>query len=118
MRQLVEFPVSDESAHVVLVEVDEGALDSGVEQASRGDDVGKAAATIAQSVDSVWPAAEAVLKTLRGHVHGPDEVTLTFGVKLSGGVNAIIAAATGEANFQVQMKWARAPEDPAPDGVN
>jgi hypothetical protein len=111
MKQLVEFRVDDESGETVLVEVDEPEDDAGVERAARGE-MGKAARTIAESIDSVLPAAETVLATLRSHLHGPDEIALAFGVKFSGKLDAVIASAQGEANFQVNVTWKRMTEAP------
>ena len=83
MTQLIEFPVDSDPGHVVIVEVDE-ASGAGVERAGRrGEVVGQAAKSMTEAVEHVLPAAEVVLDKLRGLVSAPDEVTVTFGVKLA-----------------------------------
>lgn len=109
MKRLVEFQVGDETGEMVLVEVDEPIAEAGLERAARrGEVTGTAARTIAESIGSVLPAAQTVLAELRSHLQSPDEITLTFGIKLSGGFNAVVASGQGEANFQVNVKWKRA----------
>lgn len=56
--------------------------------------------------EAVTPAVEAARVVLDRARHArPDEVKLKFGIKVSGGANWLVAKATSEANFQVEMTW-------------
>jgi hypothetical protein len=84
MKRLVEFQVGDDPEQVVLVEIDEPTVDAGVERAARrGEVTGKAARTIAESIDSILPAAEAVMAKLRSSLHAPDFQSELLYVSLS-----------------------------------
>ena len=53
------------------------------------------------------PAAVALVDGLRGMVDAPDEIQVTFGIRLSGEVGAVIAKTSADANFEVSMRWTR-----------
>ena len=106
MKQLIEFPLED--GGTVVVEVDEDV--AGTTRASRPGEVAeKATETFEAALAPVVPAAEALIGRLRGLSQRPEEVTIQFGVKLSGKLNAIIASSAGEANFAVTVKWKPTP---------
>ncbi|MEU9608626.1 CU044_2847 family protein [Streptomyces sp. NPDC048057] len=46
----------------------------------------------------------------------PEEVTVTFGIKVSGTANWLVAKAASEANFEVSLVWRPARPTPAGDG--
>ena len=46
-----------------------------------------------------------VVEKLRSIGNRPDEIEISFGVKLSTTAGAVIASATAEANFDVTMRW-------------
>jgi NTP-dependent ternary system trypsin peptidase co-occuring protein len=103
--QLVEFPL--EGGGSVFVEVDEvrstdGSIRRGL---SPTDLVGKADETVEAAFARVKPAAVALVNSLRDLVDAPDEIQLTFGIRLSGEVGAVIAKTSADANFEVQMSW-------------
>lgn len=105
MPQLVEFPL--EGGGSVFVEVDEvrspdGAVRRGL---SPTDLVAKADETVEAAFARVKPAATALVTALRDLVDAPDEIQLTFGIRLSGEVGAVIAKTSADANFEVQMSW-------------
>jgi hypothetical protein len=54
-------------------------------------------------------AAREVLEQVRAH--GPQEVEVKFGIKVSGRMDWLVAKAASEANFEVTLKW-------QPGGVN
>jgi hypothetical protein len=56
----------------------------------------------------VAEAAEEVAGSLRSRLV-PDEVSLEFGLKVSGGVNWFFAKAQGEGTIKVTLKWAGSP---------
>ena len=59
-------------------------------------------------LQGVAEAAEEVAGSLRARLV-PDEVSLEFGLKVSGGVNWFFAKAQGEGTIKVTLKWAGNP---------
>jgi hypothetical protein len=59
-------------------------------------------------LQAVAEAAEEVAGSLRARLV-PDEVSLEFGLKVSGGVNWFFAKAQGEGTIKVTLKWAGNP---------
>jgi hypothetical protein len=106
MKQLLEFSL--ESGGSIVVEVDQDV--AGTVLAARP---GEIAAQVKESFESalapVTPAAEALIARLSGLSERPDEVTVEFGIKLTGTLNAIIASSAGEANISVKLTWRAAP---------
>jgi Trypsin-co-occurring domain 1 len=64
----------------------------------------------------VAEAAEEVAGSLRARLV-PDEVSLEFGLKVSGGVNWFFAKAQGEGTIKVTVKWAANSASAAPPGI-
>lgn len=58
-----------------------------------------------EALDAVKAAAEAMLAKLAGLAQAPSGIEISFGIKLSTAVGAIIAKAGGEANFSVKLSW-------------
>ncbi len=100
MKHLVQFQLADGTT--VHCEVDEP--ESGMRRVSRGETMEKAAKTFNEALAAVKPAAAAALETFRD-LNTPDEITLEFGVKLSGSIGAILASVDSEATFKVALKW-------------
>jgi hypothetical protein len=102
--QLVEFPF--EGGGSVFVEVDEvrsdGALRRGLGPTEL---ISKADATVEAAFARVKPAAVALVQGLRDLVDAPDEIQVSFGIRLSGEVGAVIAKTSADANFEVVMRW-------------
>lgn len=70
---------------------------------------------IAQVTEAVSPlvaGAAAILEQLKKA--GPNGVEVTFGVKVSGTANWVVAKAAAEANFEVKLMWE---PDTGPDGA-
>jgi NTP-dependent ternary system trypsin peptidase co-occuring protein len=60
--------------------------------------------------DAVAPAVEgarAVLEKVKEAA--PDEVVVTFGIKVSGTANWLVAKAATEGNFEITLTWRRNP---------
>lgn len=115
VAELVEFHLADGS--VVLVQGDAGPLATsegdGEHVAMRGwrDRAPAGVVTVAastgfeQALEAVRPAAETVVERLRTVAGGPDEMTVEFGLQMSGQVGAYIAQASTTANFKVTLTW-------------
>lgn len=109
MKRLVEFPL--EGGGSAIVEVDEPAP-PGTRPASRAGKVDEEASqTFEASLDRVKPLSAALIGRMRDLAEPPDEIAIQFGVKLSGSLGAIIASASGEANYSVTLKWQRPKAD-------
>jgi len=63
--------------------------------------------TFESALEKVRTAAEGILRQLRSLAQPPDEVAVEFGVKMSAESGAIIAKASGEANFKINLTWKR-----------
>jgi hypothetical protein len=60
---------------------------------------------LTEQLHGVAEAAEEIADSLRSRLT-PDEVSLEFGLKVSGGVNWFFAKAQGEGTIKVTVKWA------------
>ena len=115
MKRLVEYPLADGGSILVEVEIDEEEQGGIVPAASPGEIAARATQTLEEALDRIKPAAGAVVKKLRELSDRPDEVEVTFGLKLTAEAGAIIAAAGIEANYTVTLKWTARDELPTND---
>ena len=99
MAEFVRFTLDDGSE--VLFESAESDLVAQHGGAPEVRDGGKLTARL----QGVAEAAEEVAGSLRARLV-PDEVSLEFGLKVSGGVNWFFAKAQGEGTIKVTLKWA------------
>jgi hypothetical protein len=77
----------------------------GFRPASPGHIISRVQEAVTPAVD----AARAVLEKVKEA--GPDQVELTFGVKVSDGASWLVARAASEANFEIKLTWTRAGDD-------
>ena len=104
IKRLVEFPLEDGTS--MFVEVDEPGPGN-IVKASRYDVVEKAHETLEKSLERVKPAAQFILAQLRKLHDAPDEIEVSFGLKLSAECGIILAASGLEANYSVNLKWVK-----------
>ncbi|MDP9794210.1 hypothetical protein J2S43_002722 [Catenuloplanes nepalensis] len=101
MTQLLRFPTADGQ---VVVEVSE--TEPGVRPAGRTSgtvtDVGR---RFEDALAEVRDAAASALDVFRDGRLNPDEVTITFGVRLNAEAGAVIAKTTVEGHLTVQLRW-------------
>jgi Trypsin-co-occurring domain 1 len=102
MKHLVEYSLEDGGS--IVIEVDEPESE-GTIRAARGDTIVKAKETLEEALNKVLPVTKSVVEKLRSIGNRPDEIEISFGVKLSTAAGAVIACATAEANFGVTMRW-------------
>jgi len=110
MAEFVRFTLDDGSE--VLFESAESdlvALHGGAPEVRDG---GKLTARL----QGVAEAAEEVAGSLRARLV-PDEVSLEFGLQVSGGVNWFFAKAQSQGSIKVTVKWAGNPGPAAPPGT-
>ena len=118
MARLAKFVLGDGSS--IVAEVDDDSFES-PRSVMRGGGVAspefvvKANETFDAALDRVRYAAETMLDRLTSLTRPPDEVAVEFGVKLNAETGAVIAKASTEANFKINLKWTRAASNaPAP----
>src|SRR6266700_2386164 len=102
MKHLVRFPLQEGGSIVVEVEEPES---EGTIRAARGDTIVKAKETLEEALNNVLPVTKSLVEKLRSIGSKPDEIELSFGVKLSTIAGAVIASASAEANFGVTLRW-------------
>ncbi|MFF0110722.1 CU044_2847 family protein [Streptomyces hirsutus] len=101
MSEVVRVEVGTDSS--VLVEMDEDTF--GMERVSRlSDGVREAGYRVEDALSGVRGVALAALETLKEL--SPEGVEVEFGIKLTAGVDALIAKSTGEGHFTVKVSWA------------
>ncbi len=113
--RLVEFGLGDGSTTVVVAAKDWADSASGGTVYRGGltrDLVERSGQTLEEAIARVKPAAQALVAAMTSLPQRPDELTVTFGVELSGSLGAIIASTAATANISVTLTW-RAPS-PAP----
>lgn len=103
MKRLVEFPLED--GECMLVEIDEPEQGGLVGASRTGNAIAKAQQTLEESLERVKPAAQSVIDKLRKLNDPPDEVEVSFGLKLSAEAGVVLAAGGMEANYSVTLKW-------------
>lgn len=102
MAELVAVPL--ENGGVIVVEMDHAQ--AGVVKAGRaGQIVGQATQTLEAALESVTPAAQAILAKLRQA--RPHEITVELGLTLTAEAGAIIAKTTSGCHLKVTLRWER-----------
>jgi hypothetical protein len=109
VSHLLELPLQDGGSVHVEVLGDEPVVD-GLVPAARGQALATAAAaelSFEQALDRIRPAADALIGRLRTLATRPDEVEVSFGLRMSAKAGAVIAVSGAEANFTVALRWTR-----------
>jgi peptide subunit release factor 1 (eRF1) len=111
VAELAQFPLN--GGGVLVVEVE--PPDSSIKRVMRGGTaeaaIATANATFESALQTVRCAAEGILQQLRSLAEPPDEVAVEFGVKMNAETGAIIAKASTEANFKINLTWKKAALD-------
>ncbi len=102
MKHLVAFPL--ESGGSIVIEVDEPEV-GGTVRAARGEKLDQAKETVEEALNKILPVTKNVVEKIRDVAHKPEEIEITFGVKLTTTAGAVIASASAEANFEIRMLW-------------
>jgi hypothetical protein len=108
VSKVVEFPL--ESGGSVLVDVDESSRDGALRRGLGPTELfERADKSVEAAFARVQPAAAALVEELRAVADPPDAIEVTFGIRLSGEVGAVIAKTAAEANFTICLRWSRQP---------
>ena len=102
MKQLIRYNLEEGGSVVVEVAVPEVR---GMKPAAIEEKIKTAEKTFEVAFDEVRKAASVVVCKLRDLADSPDEVEVSFGLKMDCTVGAIIASAGAEANFNVTLTW-------------
>lgn len=115
MSQLVEFGLSGSDATVVVLARDSADTMSDGTVYRGGlprDLIERSGQTLDEAISRVRPAAEAVVAVMTDLPRKPDELTVTFGIELSGSMGAIIASTAATANITITLTWKNPPSTP------
>ena len=115
MKRIVEFPLEDGDS--ILVEVDEP-----VQTDSRigipDDRIGitdrifqKSTHSFESAFKPVKSIANAVLNKVNSLNQPADAVEVKFGIKITAGLEAIVASGNSEVNYEITLKWNRGLKD-------
>jgi hypothetical protein len=102
MAYLVEFPVGD--GGTVVIEVGDDQLAGFAPAAAPGEIAARSKESFETAVDALLPAVRAIGERISRL--GPEEVTVSMGVKITAEAGVIVAKTAGEANFTVTLRWA------------
>ena len=66
-----------------------------------------------ESLDAIQPIAKAVINKVQNLAKPADEVEVTFGIKMSAELGAVVASGNAEVNYEITLKWNKpsAPEE-------
>lgn len=107
MKRMIEVPLESGGSMLMEVELDESEQQGMVPAARPGEMAAKAKQTFEEALEQIKPAADIVIEKLRGMSARPEEMEVTFGLKMSAEAGAFIASASTEANFKVLLRWNR-----------
>ena len=107
MPELARFEL--EGGGSVLVDVD---TEPGVARVSRQGRIRDARATFQTALGEVRDAALVALTQFRAMARQPDEVEITFGVRLDAEFGAVIAKTGMAGNFEIKLTWRSGAPDP------
>ncbi len=117
MVELVQFrvdgkdPGAAEEA-VVLVEIPEGLEPDGIQPCSASSSLSVYAATERFNTvlrKAIRPVALTLTQELRDLPDPPTEASVSFGLKVTGGLGTCFITAGGESHFSIQLSWRKAP---------
>lgn len=106
MAELVTMTVDSDGEGTAVFEVETGLAGSDLELAADDSTVTRAQTSLRAALDRVRPALSQVAESVRELK--PDEMEISFGLKIGGETGVIIAKGTTEVNFAVRVVWKRA----------
>lgn len=107
MKRMIEVPLEGGGSMLMEVELDESEQRGMVPAARPGELAVKAKQTFEEALEQIKPGADVIVEKLRRMSSQPDEISVTFGLKMSARAGAFIAASGIEANFTVLLTWNR-----------
>jgi hypothetical protein len=95
--QIVTYSVNDSMTAMFEIEPTAGFIPAGPPEQV----IGRVKAAVGPAVE----AARVVLERVKEV--GPDQAAVTFGIKVSGGADWLVARAAGEGSFEITLTWSR-----------
>jgi hypothetical protein len=115
MKRIVEIPL--EGGDTILVEVDELAQ-TGSQIGIPDDRIGitdrifqRSTQSFESALETVKPITNAILNKLNSLERPADEIEVKFGIKITAGLQPVIASGNGEVNYEIKLKWNRGLKD-------
>jgi len=112
--ETVGFSLAQDDGAVVLVEMMTQDTDDdlgGMERAGLRDRVcSTAEVTFERALGTIGPVVRAVRAQVDALENPPDDVEVSFGLKLTGTSTAKIVSAAGESHLNLTMRWSQRPE--------
>ncbi|MEH2329660.1 CU044_2847 family protein [Nostoc sp.] len=105
-KQIAEFYLKDGTKF--LAEVDELENSNALVRVARPDTgqmVVEAKKKFEDVLDQIQPVASAIITKLSQLNTPASEVEVKFGIKLNAAVGAIFTSVSGEANYEITLKW-------------
>ncbi len=104
MTKLVEFDVGEGQTIFIEVEEVESEEITPVSKAP-GELVAKARQTLSEALDDIAPMVRTLKSRLNALTDPADEVEVKFSVKLSAEIGAVVTKVSGEATYEITLKW-------------
>jgi inner membrane protein involved in colicin E2 resistance len=114
--EIIEFNIRDRSEDaqwtvwVDASEMDASELDEFERAGFAGSTLHRATVTFEEALGGIKPVAHAIVGQIKDLEDAPEEVEVTFGIKLTGSATLKIVASGLESHFQLKLKWTKKPE--------
>jgi NTP-dependent ternary system trypsin peptidase co-occuring protein len=109
MSHLIEFALDPKAQTVVLVETNDPPTQGQTRVSVSGAVVEKANQAFDAALAGIKPIANTVVAELTKVVAGASEISVQFGIKLSGNAGVILASSSAEGNCTISIKWVPKP---------
>ncbi|WP_062311332.1 CU044_2847 family protein [Demequina rhizosphaerae] len=103
MSTLLAFTSEDGSA--VLVEATDASTGPVMRSGRPGAAVVEATESLEDVVARIGPVVKGIVAGIRESAGRPEQIEVEFAVTIAADSNLVIARASGEANFRVQLRW-------------
>jgi hypothetical protein len=103
-NHLVEYS-TDGGTIFVEVDLPTTTGDDRIPAGQPGKKIIEAAGSFEEALGSIKTIAQSVVQQVKELADQPDEVMVSFGIKLTGSANIVLASGSAEANLEVTMTW-------------
>jgi hypothetical protein len=104
MKRIISMPLA--AGGTVGLEIEDGQA-SPVMRGTPQQIVEKTTESFEAALARVKPVAAAIVEQFASAIHGTSSVKVKFGLKFNAEAGAIIASLGSEANFEIEVTWAR-----------
>ncbi|MEM9567029.1 MAG: CU044_2847 family protein [Cyanobacteria bacterium P01_E01_bin.34] len=105
MTKLVKFDLGN--GETVDIEVEDIQTEAEIQPCALtpGEVAARARKTFNEALDGVAPMVKAMKTKLNSLTDPGDELEVTFSIKMSGEVGAVVTKVGGEATYEVKLRW-------------